>query len=82
MCAQLSDTQADFHMVDADNRISNIISSGSGESDLYLTFTFVWNVPDVSEGTAEATETQNQFQKSGEGAVMSTIAELRELAQG
>ena len=74
--------QADFHMVDVDNRISNIISSGDGESDLYLTFTFEWNFPEIAEGTAEATTKQQELQESGQEAVATSIAQLRELVQG
>lgn len=69
-------------MVDVDNRISNIISSGDGESDLYLTFTFDLNVPDVQEGTVEAKDRQAQLQARAEEAVAASIVEIREMVKG
>ena len=69
-------------MVDLGNRVSNIISTGDGESDLYLTFTFVWNAPDMQDGTAEAAGKDAQYSQMAGEAVNSTIKQLRAEVQG
>ena len=61
--------------------ISNIISDGSGESNLYLTFAFSWNFPDVQEGTSEATEMVQKLRKVADTAVIMSIDETRQLVQ-
>ncbi|KAI0094382.1 hypothetical protein BDY19DRAFT_988233 [Irpex rosettiformis] len=71
------EVRADFEMVDLGNTISNIISDGEGESDLYLTFTFNLNFPDIQEGTQEATERAERMQGTAETAVGMTINQIR-----
>lgn len=73
--------QADFHMVDFGNYISNIISAGDGESDLYLTFTFALNFPEIEEGTPEAEARAQQVAGAAKGATTSSINEIRTLVQ-
>lgn len=44
-------------MIGAGNFITNTISNGKGgPDDLYLTFTFEWDFPDIQEGSKEAEE--------------------------
>lgn len=69
-------------MVDTDSRIANIISTGDGESDLYLTFTYAWNIPEVEDGTAQAEETKEKFQQMAQGAVNTSIKQIREIVKG
>ena len=73
--------QADFQQVDHGSFISNIISDGKSESDLFLTFTFSWNFPDVEEGTSEATEKIQQVTQMAEASTTTTVSEIRDLVQ-
>lgn len=73
--------QADFKMVGNDTVISNIISTGDGESDLYLTFSFVWDLPDIQEGTDAAKAKQEQFANGAGTAVQQSVKEIRALVQ-
>lgn len=69
-------------MVDLGTFISNIISTGEGdESDLYLTFTFAWNFPDIQEGSSEAQARAAAMAGSAKEAVTHTLKQIRELAQ-
>ncbi|KAI0686646.1 hypothetical protein BC835DRAFT_451470 [Cytidiella melzeri] len=75
------EVRADFEMVGLGTTISNIISAGEGESDLYLTFTFNWNFPDIQEGTQEAVEKVQQLERMAKEAVMLTIKQIREMVR-
>lgn len=68
-------------MVDFGNYISNIISTGDGESDLYLTFTFAWDFPNIHEGTPEATEKERQFSQMSRESTATSVNEIRDLVQ-
>lgn len=65
-------------MVDLGNAISNIISTGDGESDMYLTFTFSMNAPALLDGSPEATEKLKAMEGIAKGAVNSTIEHIRD----
>lgn len=73
--------QADFQMVGTETFISNIISTGDGESDLYLTFSFVWDMPNIQEGSDAAKEKQAQFENGAGAAVQQSVNEIRALVQ-
>jgi hypothetical protein len=68
-------------MVDVGTRISNTISDGDGESDLYLTFTFVWNYPNIKPGSKEEAEKKSQFAGQAREAVLTSIKQIRDLVQ-
>lgn len=73
--------RADFQMVGTETFISNIISTGDGESDLYLTFSFVWDMPNIQEGSDAAKEKQAQFENGAGAAVQQSVNEIRALVQ-
>lgn len=68
-------------MVGTETFISNIISTGDGESDLYLTFSFVWDMPDIQEGSDAAKAKQAQFENGAGAAVQQSVNEIRALVQ-
>ena len=68
-------------MLGRDNFVSNIISDGSGESDLYLTFTFAFSFPDVQDGSPEAAERAKTVSETAKKAVSMSINEIRELVE-
>ena len=61
--------------------ITNTVSDGDGESDLYLTFIFAWNFPEIHPGTPEEKAKREQLQGSAKEAVNHSVQELRELVQ-
>ena len=68
-------------MIDVGTHITNIISDGEGESDLYLTFTFSWNFPEIKAGSDIETQKRKQFSEQAKEAVLMSITEIRELVQ-
>jgi hypothetical protein len=61
-------------------RVSNIISRGAGgENDLYLTYTFVIDFPDVEEGTPEAAAKAAEVHGMGAKVVPHVIQTIRNL---
>ncbi|GJE89537.1 DUF1857 domain-containing protein [Phanerochaete sordida] len=75
------DVHAEFQMIDVGTVISNIVSDGEGESDLYLTFNFAWNFPDIHPGSAEETTKRAQLKEGAKGAVLQSLKEIRDLVQ-
>lgn len=73
--------QADFQQIDHGSFISNIISDGKSESDLFLTFAFTWNFPDIQEETSEAAEKIQQVTQMAEASTTTTVNEIRDLVQ-
>lgn len=70
--------QVDFEMVDLGSAFANIISSGDGESDLYLTYTVSENLPHLQEGDPEAIEKTKAMEGLTVGAVKMSIEHIRE----
>ena len=68
-------------MPDLGNAISNIISVGEDGKDLYLTFTFSWNFPDIQEGTKEAAEKSKSLTDMGQEVVPHTIQQIRAMVK-
>lgn len=64
-------------MVGRDTHIANIISDGEGESDLYLTFAFNWNIPDLVEGSQEAADGLEVMRNTAKVAVGKSIEQIR-----
>jgi len=56
----------------------NIVSAGL-DGELYLTFTFEWDFPEVEKGSKEEIEKQKGFQSSAPKAVSGTLAEIRKM---
>ncbi len=53
--------------------ISNIVSQGKDETELYLTFYFEWTYPDIQEGSEEEKKTVAQLLAMAKGVVQETI---------
>lgn len=57
--------------------VTNTISNGAGENELYLTFTFEWIFPNVEEGSKLAEEKYAQLNSQSAVAVSHTIEVIR-----
>ena len=68
-------------MPDTGTAISNIISNGADETDLYLTFTFSWNFPEIVEGSEEAAAKAKMFAQTASQVVPHTVAQIREMVK-
>ena len=68
-------------MPDTGTAISNIISNGANETDLYLTFTFSWNFPEIVEGSEEAAAKAKMFAQTARQVVPHTVAQIREMVK-
>lgn len=53
--------------------ISNIVSQGKDETDLYLTFYFEWFYPGIQEGSEEEEKTTQQMWEMSRAVVQETI---------
>ncbi|GAA94353.1 uncharacterized protein L969DRAFT_53097 [Mixia osmundae IAM 14324] len=73
--------RADFLMVGKGSQISNIITPGSGESDLYLTYTFSFNEPTIEPGTPEAEAKLKQYTEQAKGVVPRSVDEIRDMVK-
>jgi len=64
--------------------INNIVSvgpKGLDEGDIYLTFTFQWQFPQVQVGSAEEEQKQKIWFAEAQKAVHGTIEVIRQLAK-
>lgn len=68
-------------MTESKNFITNTISKGSGENELYLTFTFEWDFPELEEGSKDAQEKGEQLTKQAAEVVPHSIDTIRAWAQ-
>ena len=68
--------QAHFQMASG-SFVTNTISHGEGENELYLTFTFEWHFPDLEEGSKLAEEKYLQLRAQAATAVSRTIDVIR-----
>jgi hypothetical protein len=59
--------------------VTNMISTGTSEEDLYLTFAFVQDFPELSEGSPEAAARSQQMRSAARGAVQKTIDVIRQM---
>lgn len=73
--------QADFYTPDTGTAVSNIISTGENEADLYLTFTFSWNFAEITEGTEEAAAKAKTLAQMAQQVVPHTIEQIRTLVR-
>ena len=71
--------QVDFRNLDTGGFISNVISQGKDETDLYLTFYFEWPYPKVEEGSEEAKKLSDQLWEMARKTVQHTIDVTREM---
>ena len=66
-------------MLEAPQDVSNIISVDAG-NELYLTFTFILEVPGVVEGTPEANSRVDVIRATAREAVQHSVDVIRQLA--
>ncbi|ETN38946.1 uncharacterized protein HMPREF1541_06988 [Cyphellophora europaea CBS 101466] len=80
-CVAFEPMKVEFHQKDG-GRVMNIISQGAGgETDLYMTYTFEWQHPELKGDAAGLAEKKKGEEAMAKKAVESTIEVLRELVQ-
>lgn len=67
-----------FQSVGSASRVLNIVSTGA-DGELYLTFTFEWEHPEIQAGSREAVEKQREYQDTAPRGVGGTLDEIRKL---
>ena len=73
--------KADFRNLDSGAFISNIVSQGQDEKDLYLTFYFKWPFPQIEAGSTEEKETSEKLWAMAKESVQATIDHTRQFVQ-
>lgn len=61
--------------------ISNLVSQGEDETDLYLTFFLEWNFPDMQEGSEEKNELAQQLSGFAKDVLRETIDIARKMVK-
>lgn len=74
-------TTIDVLMIETGTFITNTISAGLTADDIYLTFTFDAEFPDIEEGTQEAEERCQHITEEAAAVVPQTIHQIRTLAR-
>lgn len=59
----------------------NIVSTGANPGELYLTFTFEWDHPEIEKGSAEELVKQKQYQASAPAGLTGTLGKIREMVK-
>jgi hypothetical protein len=67
-------------MIGTDTIITNTISKGAGENELYMTFTFEWDFPNI-QGGSEASDKEEELTKEGALVVPSAIDQIRNMVR-
>lgn len=73
--------KADFKNLDSGAFISNIVSQGQNETDLYLSFYFEWPFPNIEAGSKEEKETSDRLWKMAKETVQHTIDHARSMVK-
>ena len=69
-----------FTSIGSASRVLNIISSGL-DAELYLTFTFEWDHPEIEAGSEAALQKQKAYQVTAPRGVAGTLAKIREMVK-
>jgi len=67
-------------MINPGNVIINTISTGAGANELYLTFTFEWDFPDMQEGS-ELNKKKETLIEEAAYIVPHTIDQIRNMVR-
>ncbi|KAE9964522.1 hypothetical protein BLS_008261 [Venturia inaequalis] len=70
-----------FNVVGNTSRVLNIVSTGANPGELYLTFTFEWDHPEIEKGSAEELAKQIQYQASAPAGLAGTLGKIREMVK-
>lgn len=73
--------KADFKNLDSGAFISNIVSQGHDETDLYLTFFFEWPFPNIEPDSKDEKETSDRLWKLARESVQQTIDHARSMVK-
>jgi hypothetical protein len=69
-----------FISVGTDSRVLNIVSTGEN-GELYLTFTFEWDHPEITSGSEEEAKRQKGYQASAPRSVRGTLNAIRAMVE-
>lgn len=69
-----------FTSIGSASRVLNIVSSGL-DAELYLTFTFEWDHPEIEAGSDAALQKQKAYQVTAPRGVAGALAKIREMVK-
>jgi hypothetical protein len=70
-----------FNIIGSASRVLNIVSTGDKPGELYLTFTFEWDHPEIKKGSKEELDKQKQYQASAPPGVAKTLDKIRDMVR-
>ncbi|QDS71221.1 hypothetical protein FKW77_010411 [Venturia effusa] len=70
-----------FNVIGNASRVLNIISIGANPGEMYLTFTFEWDHPEIEKGSSEEIAKQKQYQTSAPAGLAGTLGKIREMVK-
>ena len=68
-----------FNVVGSASRVLNIVSTGTRPGELFLTFTFEWDHPEIEKGSKEELDKQIQYQSGAPPGIARTLDKIREM---
>jgi len=74
-------TTIDFLIIETGNFMTNTISTGASEDELYLTFTFDGEFLGLHEGSKEAEKKGDQLARQAAVVVLHTIDQIRTMVR-
>jgi hypothetical protein len=74
-------TKIDFLIIETGNFMTNTISTGASEDELYLTFTFDGEFLGLHEGSKEAEKKGDQLARQAAVVVLHTIDQIRTMVR-
>jgi len=77
----LCPTKIDVLMIETGNFMTNTISRGAGTNELYLTFTYDGEFPDLQESTDAGEQQKHQLTQQAATVVHRTINEIRSMVR-
>jgi hypothetical protein len=70
-----------FQATKSASKVLNIVSTGTTENELYLTFTFEWEHEEIQHGSEEEKTKQKQYQETAPRGVQKTLDVMREMVK-
>jgi hypothetical protein len=70
-----------FSVVGSASRVLNVVSTGAKPGELYLTFTFEWEHPEIEKGSKEELDKQKEYQTSAPPGVTRTLDKIRDMVR-
>jgi len=74
-------TAVDILIIETGNLITNVISTGAGKNELYLTLTYDGEFLEIQDGTKEARKKERMLIEQAAAVVPHTIEQIRSLVR-